>query len=86
MAALSGAAAGATIGGLTGALVGMGIPEIEAKVYDGKVRGGNILLAVHVESAEAKKAVEEILERHGARNVGTTSEASVPRSRSQETR
>src|SRR5688500_18842465 len=53
MAALSGAAAGATLGGLTGALVGMGIPEIEAKVYDGKVRGGNILIAVHVESPEA---------------------------------
>jgi hypothetical protein len=86
MAALSGAAAGATIGGLTGALVGLGIPEIEAKVYDGKVRGGNILIAVHIESAESRRAVEDILERHGARNVGTTYEASVPRERSQESR
>jgi len=86
MAALSGAAAGATIGGLTGALVGMGIPEIEAKVYDGKVRGGNILIAVHVETAEARKATENILERHGAKNVAATYEASVPRERSQETR
>jgi len=86
MAALSGAAAGATLGGLTGALVGMGIPEIEAKVYDGKVRGGNILIAVHVESAEARKSTEQILERHGATNVGATYEAAVPRERSQETR
>src|SRR5688500_17931935 len=45
MAALSGAAAGAAVGGITGALVGMGIPEVEAKVYEGKVRGGNILVA-----------------------------------------
>jgi len=47
MAALSGAAAGAGVGGITGALVGMGIPEIEAKKYEGKVRGGNLLIAVH---------------------------------------
>src|SRR3954469_2009334 len=61
MAALSGAAAGAALGGLTGALIGMGIPEIEARVYEGKVRGGNILVAVHVESAEARKQAEETL-------------------------
>ena len=31
MAALSGAAVGATFGDITGALIGMGIPEVEAK-------------------------------------------------------
>ena len=81
MAALSGAAAGATVGGLTGALVGMGIPELEAKVYDGKVRGGNILLAVHVETAEARKKADEILQRYGAREVGVAGESSVPSDR-----
>src|ERR1700712_5614141 len=44
MAALSGAAAGAALGGVTGALVGMGIPEIEAKRYEGKLKGGNLLV------------------------------------------
>jgi uncharacterized protein YcfJ len=34
MAALSGAAIGATTGGVVGALIGMGIPEIEAKRYE----------------------------------------------------
>src|ERR1700753_1440714 len=34
MAALSGVAVGATVGGLGGALVGMGIPEYEAKMYE----------------------------------------------------
>lgn len=86
MAALSGAAAGATLGGLTGALVGMGIPEFEAKIYDGKVRGGNILIAVHVESPEGRKMVEDILERHGANNVAATYEASVPKDRSHDMR
>jgi hypothetical protein len=78
MATLSGAAAGAAVGGLTGALVGMGIPEIEAKLYEGKLRSGNLLVAVHVDSADERKTAEEILERHGARDVGTTSEAHVP--------
>lgn len=79
MAALSGAAAGAAVGGVTGALIGLGIPEIEAKRYEGKVRGGNILLAVHVESSEMQKRAEEILKRAGAQDVTSTSEASVPR-------
>jgi hypothetical protein len=78
LAALSGAAAGATVGGLAGALVGLGMPEIEAKVFDGKLRGGNILLAVHVEDGEARRTAELILQRYGARDVGATSEASVP--------
>ena len=80
MAALSGAAAGAAVGGVTGALIGMGIPEIEAKSYEGKIRGGNILLAIHVDDADERKRAEEILERGGARDIKTTSEASVPKS------
>lgn len=80
MAALSGAAAGATTGGIVGALVGLGIPEIEAKHYEGKVRGGNILIAVHVESRELRDRVEDLLKRGGARDITTTSEKSVPRS------
>jgi len=43
MAALSGGAIGAGVGGLTGALVGLGIPEYEAKRYEGKVKEGGIL-------------------------------------------
>lgn len=81
MAALSGAAAGATVGGVVGALVGLGIPEIEAKRYEGKVRGGNILIAVHVEAREVRNRVEDLLERGGARDVTTSAESAVPRSR-----
>jgi hypothetical protein len=79
MATLSGAAAGAAVGGLTGALVGMGIPEIEAKHYEGKVRGGNVLIAVHTELAEAQKIAERALKDAGAKDVSSTSEASVPK-------
>src|SRR6187200_2590036 len=55
MAALSGAAVGAAVGGVTGALVGMGIPEYEAKRYEGKIKGGNILISVHSEDSEQTK-------------------------------
>jgi hypothetical protein len=40
MAALSGVGAGGVVGGLVGAVVGMGIPEYEAKRYEGMVRDG----------------------------------------------
>jgi hypothetical protein len=78
LAALSGAAAGAAVGGLSGALIGMGIPEMEAKAYEGKLRGSNVLIAVHTESAESQRAVRDLLKRHGARDVDSTTEASVP--------
>lgn len=79
MAALSGAAAGAAVGGIAGALAGMGVPEYEAKRYEGKIRGGNILVAVHVETPEARDAAERVLKQYGARDIAATSESTVPR-------
>src|SRR6187200_3712776 len=55
MAALSGAAVGAAVGGVTGGLIGLGIPEYEAKRYEGKIKGGNILISVHSEDSEQTK-------------------------------
>ena len=79
MAALSGAAAGAAVGGVAGALIGLGIPEIEAKKYEGKLRGGNILIAAHVDSSEEEKRAKEVFGLEGAHDISATSEASVPR-------
>jgi hypothetical protein len=79
MGLLSGAAVGAATGGLTGALVGYGMPEHEAKLYEGKVRGGNILLSVHTEDSNELSRAKEIMRRNGARDISTTGEASVPR-------
>lgn len=78
MAALSGAAAGAAVGGVTGALIGLGIPEIEAKKYEGKLRGGNILVAVHVDDGDEEKRAKEIFRLEGAHDISSTTEASVP--------
>jgi len=79
MAALSGAAAGAALGGVTGALIGMGIPELEAKKYEGKLKGGNILLAVHVDDADQRKRAEEVLKSGNAHDISSTTEAAVPK-------
>jgi hypothetical protein len=79
LAALSGAAAGAAVGGLTGALVGLGIPEIQAKHYEGKIKGGNILLAVHTTNGDALKTAEQILKNSGAHDISSTSEANAPK-------
>jgi len=79
MAALSGAAAGAAVGGITGALVGMGIPELEAKKYEGKVKGGNILLSVHADDREWLKKAEDIMKQNGAHDVTSTHESAVPK-------
>ncbi len=60
MAALSGAAVGAAFGGIAGALVGMGIPEFEAKRYEGKIKAGNILISVHSETGTETSRAKEI--------------------------
>ncbi|HEY8185929.1 MAG TPA: hypothetical protein VIF64_07655 [Pyrinomonadaceae bacterium] len=64
MAALAGA-----VGGLTGALVGMGIPEYEAKRYEGKIKEGNNLISVHAENSDEVKRAKDIFERAGARTT-----------------
>jgi len=79
MGALSGAAAGATVGGVTGALIGLGIPEFEAKLYEGKLRAGNVLVAVHTEDAEERKRANEVFKSLGASDIATQTESSVPK-------
>jgi hypothetical protein len=80
MAALGGAAVGAAVGGLAGTLIGLGMPEFEAKRYEGKIRGGNVLISVHLENGDEGKRAREIFERAGAEDITTSSEASVPKS------
>ena len=77
MAALGGAAIGGTAGGLIGALVGMGIPEYEAKRYEGRLREGRILVAVHAEDSAEVKRAKEIFERAGAEDIATAGEEKV---------
>jgi hypothetical protein len=76
-AALSGAAVGGAVGGIAGALIGMGIPEYEAKRYEGKIREGNILISVHTDDHEETKLAKHIFKDAGASDISTTGEANV---------
>ena len=79
MAALSGAALGAATGGAIGGLIGLGMPEIEAKVYEEKLRTGNYLIAVHALDEEQIAQASDIFTDAGAQDICTTSEASIPK-------
>jgi hypothetical protein len=68
-----------TVGGLPGALASMGIPELEAKQYEGKVRGGGILVSVHVDSADERTLARRILESNHATDVVTVGAEAVPK-------
>ena len=62
---------------MTGALIGMGIPEYEAKRYEGRVAKGVILLSVHCDTSEEINRAKEIMERSGAENISSTGVASA---------
>jgi len=83
-AALSGAAVGGAVGGIAGSLVGMGIPEYEAKRFEGKVKQGGILLSVHTDDSEQVKLAKQIFKEAQAQDICTAGEASVDRKSSAE--
>jgi hypothetical protein len=59
---------------VTGALIGMGIPEYEAKRYEGRVKRGGILLSVHSDDSNWTLKAKDILERTGAEDIASTGE------------
>ena len=77
MAALGGAAVGGAVGGIAGALVGLGIPEYEAKRYESMVKAGRALISVHSDNSDETRRAKEILEAAGAEGVASSGESSV---------
>jgi hypothetical protein len=77
MAAMAGVGAGAVTGGLLGALTGLGMPEYEAKRYEGRVRSGSILMSVHCDSPEWERHAKRILQNTGAEHIAAAGEASA---------
>jgi hypothetical protein len=77
MGMLGGIGVGSTIGGLAGALAGAGIPEYEAKRYEGRIRHGGILLSVHCEDDDRVHIARKILKSTGADDIGKSAEVPV---------
>lgn len=68
-AAIGGAALGAAAGGLLGVLMGIGIPEEEARYYQKELAAGHTVITVKAESGYADAL--EILRRNGAYDATT---------------
>src|SRR5882672_5469946 len=72
-----GGGVGSAVGGITGGLVGLGIPEFEAKRYEGRVVKGGILLSIHCDDSKWAKLAKQILEQTGAQEIASMGEAAV---------
>ena len=73
---LSGIGVGGAIGGFIGALTGFGVPEYEAKRFEGRIRRGGILLSVHCDNSDWVKRARSMLEQTGAEDISAAGEAS----------
>jgi hypothetical protein len=85
MATLAGIGVGGAVGGFAGALIGMGMPEYEAKLYEGHLQKGAILLAVHCDSSDEIKRAKEVLKTTGAENVSSAGESPTDSADSEQT-
>ena len=66
---------GGVVGGITGSLIGFGIPEYEAKRYEGRIKKGGILVSVHCDDSNWTHKAKTILQETGAEDVSSTGEA-----------
>jgi hypothetical protein len=76
MATLAGIGVGGAIGGFSGALIGLGLPEYEAKHYEARMQKGGILLSVHCDSSDEIDSAKHVMERAGAEDISVVSEPS----------
>ena len=77
VAVLTGIGVGGAVGGIAGALIGMGIPEYEAKRYEGRIKEGGILLSVHCDNNNWATKAKQVLQRTGAQDVASAGEAAA---------
>jgi hypothetical protein len=74
MAGLAGLGLGGAVGGLGGALIGMGLHEDEAKRYLNQIGAGHTLLVVHCDSPVDVLKAKDILMASGAADVSASNE------------
>jgi len=75
----SGVTTGLLAGGLLGGLVGLGVPEEAARIYEQRVREGAVLLAVPAATEEKREEIRGIFDRYGADQTRTIGEMSFER-------
>jgi hypothetical protein len=68
--AVSGTVTGILAGGVLGALVNLGVPENEAKIYEQRLNQGDVIIAVPV-MEDQEQAVIDVLKNNGAEQINT---------------
>lgn len=61
--------------GIVGPLIEVGVPELEARHYGGRVEAGNILVSVHVEGRPEMRDAERLLHGVGGQHICCAAEA-----------
>ncbi len=75
VAMLAGAGAVGAAGGIVGTLVGLGIPEYEAKRFEGRVKSGGTLVSIHCDTSDWVKRAKRIMEETGAEDIASSGES-----------
>ena len=71
MAVNAGAGVLGITGGITGALIGAGIPKHDAEGYEGRIKKGAIFLSVHSNNRASTMMAGDILKRTGAHDISS---------------
>jgi hypothetical protein len=77
LATLSGALAGAGLGGPTGGLIGLGIVEDDARRCEAELRAGRPLVSVHVNGPDERARAEAIFAESGTAPASASEEEAV---------
>jgi hypothetical protein len=59
-------------------LIGLGIPEIEAKRYEEKLKAGNYLISVHAHNGDREDLAKDIFKAAGAEDITVSSMSKTP--------
>jgi hypothetical protein len=77
LASVAGLSVGGALGGLVSALVDLGLPEYEAKLFDGRLKDGAVLLSVHCLSIGQVDTARDVLKANGAEDIASTGEEEI---------
>jgi hypothetical protein len=75
VSALAGAGAIGVVGGILGGLAGLGVPEYEAKRFEGRIKQGCVLMSVHCDNDDWVKRARNLLRQTGAEGIGWARES-----------
>jgi hypothetical protein len=75
---LSDVAIGVTVGGITGGLINLGMPDITAKLYENKIKEGNIVVSVHTKNSKEIFDASDIFDEAEAQHICVTGKTFTP--------